>query len=80
MGLDGAVSGVVSRKVLPACGGLCYLCPSLRPRSRQPVKRYKKILADIFPAKQVDKLSFRTSAYVIFSLLAISCIFMGPSP
>ncbi|EES04502.2 hypothetical protein BDA96_04G042900 [Sorghum bicolor] len=54
MGLDGAVSGVVSRKVLPACGGLCYLCPSLRPRSRQPVKRYKKILADIFPAKQED--------------------------
>ena len=53
MGLDGAVLGVVSRKVLPACGGLCYLCPSLRPRSRQPVKRYKKILADIFPAKQV---------------------------
>ncbi|CAD6251914.1 unnamed protein product [Miscanthus lutarioriparius] len=55
MGLDGAVSGVVSRKVLPACGGLCYLCPSLRPRSRQPVKRYKKILADIFPAKQEDR-------------------------
>ncbi|KAJ1277866.1 hypothetical protein BS78_04G036000 [Paspalum vaginatum] len=52
MGLNGTVSGVVSRKVLPACGGLCYLCPSLRPRSRQPVKRYKKILADIFPATQ----------------------------
>lgn len=53
MGLNGAVSGVVSRKVLPACGGLCYLCPSLRPRSRQPVKRYKKIIADIFPSTQV---------------------------
>ncbi|KAL6888652.1 hypothetical protein ACP4OV_009678 [Aristida adscensionis] len=50
--LNGAVSGVVSRKVLPACGGLCCLCPSLRARSRQPVKRYKKILAEIFPATQ----------------------------
>ncbi|TVU33475.1 hypothetical protein EJB05_25295, partial [Eragrostis curvula] len=55
MGLNGAVSGVVSRKVLPACGGLCYLCPSLRARSRQPVKRYKKILADIFPATQEEE-------------------------
>ncbi|CAN6243025.1 unnamed protein product [Urochloa humidicola] len=55
MGLNGAVSGVVSRKVLPACGGLCYLCPSLRPRSRQPVKRYKKIIADIFPSAQDDE-------------------------
>nr|CAB3445568.1 unnamed protein product [Digitaria exilis] len=55
MGLNGAVSGVVSRKVLPACGGLCYLCPSLRPRSRQPVKRYKKIIADIFPSSQGDE-------------------------
>ncbi|RLN07872.1 uncharacterized protein C2845_PM11G14300 [Panicum miliaceum] len=55
MGLNGAVSGVVSRKVLPACGGLCYLCPSLRARSRQPVKRYKKIIADIFPSTQEDE-------------------------
>ncbi|KAK8461736.1 hypothetical protein SEVIR_1G088700v4 [Setaria viridis] len=55
MGLNGAVSGMVSRKVLPACGGLCYLCPSLRPRSRQPVKRYKKIIADIFPSSQEDE-------------------------
>lgn len=50
-----AVSGVVSRKVLPACGGLCYFCPSLRARSRQPVKRYKKILAEIFPATQEEE-------------------------
>ncbi|KAE8768061.1 Protein EFR3-like protein B [Hordeum vulgare] len=41
--------GVISRKVLPACGALCYFCPGLRARSRQPVKRYKKILAEIFP-------------------------------
>ena len=43
-----SVSGVVSRKVLPACGGLCYFCPSLRARSRQPVKRYKKIISEIY--------------------------------
>ncbi|GJM92190.1 hypothetical protein PR202_ga08630 [Eleusine coracana subsp. coracana] len=40
--------GVMSRRVLPACSSLCYLCPSLRARSRQPVKRYKKIIADIY--------------------------------
>ncbi|KAL6880605.1 hypothetical protein ACP4OV_012170 [Aristida adscensionis] len=40
--------GVMSRRVLPACSSLCYLCPSLRARSRQPVKRYKKIIAEIY--------------------------------
>ncbi|KAB1213316.1 hypothetical protein CJ030_MR5G003614 [Morella rubra] len=39
--------GVMSRRVVPACGNLCFFCPSLRARSRQPVKRYKKMLADI---------------------------------
>lgn len=48
-----AVSGVLSRQVLPACGGLCFFCPALRARSRQPVKRYKKLIADIFPRNQV---------------------------
>ncbi|XAR68529.1 hypothetical protein NMG60_11003677 [Bertholletia excelsa] len=49
-----AVSGVMSRQVLPACGNLCYLCPAMRVRSRQPVKRYKKLIADIFPKSQED--------------------------
>ncbi|XP_021656837.2 protein SEMI-ROLLED LEAF 2 isoform X5 [Hevea brasiliensis] len=44
--------GVMSRRVLPVCGNLCFFCPSLRARSRQPVKRYKKFLADIFPRNQ----------------------------
>lgn len=44
--------GVVSRRVLPVCGSICIFCPSLRARSRQPVKRYKKLLADIFPKNQ----------------------------
>lgn len=48
-----AVSGVISRKVLPACGNLCFFCPALRARSRQPVKRYKKLISDIFPRGQV---------------------------
>ncbi|KAF7103309.1 hypothetical protein CFC21_104308 [Triticum aestivum] len=47
--------GVISRKVLPACGALCYFCPGLRARSRQPVKRYKKILAEIFPRTQDEE-------------------------
>ncbi|KAK9287696.1 hypothetical protein L1049_016134 [Liquidambar formosana] len=44
--------GVMSRRVVPACGNLCFFCPSMRARSRQPVKRYKKLLADIFPRSQ----------------------------
>lgn len=41
--------GVISRRVWPVCGSLCCFCPSLRARSRQPVKRYKKLLDDVFP-------------------------------
>ncbi|XP_022770094.1 uncharacterized protein LOC111313685 isoform X2 [Durio zibethinus] len=41
--------GVISRGVMPMCGTLCIFCPSLSTRSRHPVKRYKKFLADIFP-------------------------------
>uniref|UniRef100_A0A0E0Q5F5 Uncharacterized protein n=1 Tax=Oryza rufipogon TaxID=4529 RepID=A0A0E0Q5F5_ORYRU len=47
--------GVISRKVLPVCGSLCYFCPGLRARSRQPVKRYKSILAEIFPKTQDEE-------------------------
>ncbi|CAK9141192.1 unnamed protein product [Ilex paraguariensis] len=41
--------GLISRKIFPACESMCVCCPALRSRSRQPVKRYKKLLADIFP-------------------------------
>ncbi|XP_073038450.1 protein SEMI-ROLLED LEAF 2-like isoform X1 [Primulina eburnea] len=41
--------GVMSRKLFPACESMCVCCPALRSRSRQPVKRYKKLLAEIFP-------------------------------
>ncbi|PKA47054.1 hypothetical protein AXF42_Ash011728 [Apostasia shenzhenica] len=47
--------GVVSRKVYPACERLCIFCPALRTSSRQPVKRYKKLLADIFPKSQDEQ-------------------------
>ncbi|KAK1313502.1 hypothetical protein QJS10_CPA06g01533 [Acorus calamus] len=47
--------GVMSRKVLPICGRLCFFCPSMRARSRQPVKRYKKLLADIFPRTEDEE-------------------------
>ncbi|XP_030937775.1 uncharacterized protein LOC115963033 isoform X1 [Quercus lobata] len=39
--------GVMSRRVVPVCGSLCFFCPSLRARSRQPVKRYKKLVSEI---------------------------------
>ncbi|CAF2093795.1 unnamed protein product [Brassica napus] len=46
--------GAFSRKVVPVCGRLCIFCPGLRPRSRQAVKRYKKLIADIFPRHQEE--------------------------
>ncbi|KAI4381500.1 hypothetical protein MLD38_007566 [Melastoma candidum] len=50
-----AVSCFISRQVLPACGSLCFFCPAMRARSRQPVKRYKKLIADIFPRNQEEE-------------------------
>ncbi|KAL6998461.1 hypothetical protein U1Q18_008588 [Sarracenia purpurea var. burkii] len=44
--------GVMSRRVLPVCGNLYCFCPSMRASSRQPVKRYKKLLGEIFPRSQ----------------------------
>ncbi|GLT77771.1 hypothetical protein SLA2020_493290 [Shorea laevis] len=41
--------GLISRKLFPACESMCVCCPALRSRSRQPVKRYKKLLSEIFP-------------------------------
>ncbi|AAB61061.1 Hypothetical protein F2P16.24 [Arabidopsis thaliana] len=41
--------GFISRNVFPACESMCICCPALRSRSRQPVKRYKKLLGEIFP-------------------------------
>ncbi|KAM0823670.1 hypothetical protein ACQ4PT_070716 [Festuca glaucescens] len=38
---------------MEVCESLCFLCPDLRTRSRHPVKRYKKLLAEIFPKSQV---------------------------
>ncbi|XP_021281775.1 uncharacterized protein LOC110414724 isoform X2 [Herrania umbratica] len=49
-----SISGVISRQVLPACGSLCFFCPAMRARSRQPVKRYKKLIAEIFPRNQIN--------------------------
>ncbi|GAA0148352.1 hypothetical protein LIER_07820 [Lithospermum erythrorhizon] len=49
------VSGVISRQIMPACDSLCFFCPGLRTRSRQPVKRYKKLLADNFPRSQEEE-------------------------
>ncbi|XP_024975577.1 uncharacterized protein LOC112513521 [Cynara cardunculus var. scolymus] len=54
-----AVSGVVSRQVLPACGNLCFFCPALTTRSRQPVKRYKKLISDIFPRSPGEEVNDR---------------------
>ncbi|KAF8721519.1 hypothetical protein HU200_023025 [Digitaria exilis] len=41
--------GFLSAKLMPSCESMCVCCPALRPSSRRPVKRYKKLLAEIFP-------------------------------
>lgn len=70
-----AVSGVISRQVLPVCGSLCILCPALRARSRQPVKRYKKLISDIFPRNQVGILPiFPSSIRLMLTCFASSCL------
>lgn len=71
------VSGVISRQVLPACGNLCFLCPSLRTRSRQPVKRYKKLIADIFPRSQVSFLNYIYMFVCMYFLVLsfLQCLF-----
>ncbi|KAG5046898.1 hypothetical protein JHK86_016304 [Glycine max] len=38
---------------------MCVCCPALRSRSRQPVKRYRKLLADIFPKSPDESPSER---------------------
>ncbi|KAH6828761.1 hypothetical protein C2S53_018638 [Perilla frutescens var. hirtella] len=53
------VSGLISRQVLPACDNLCFFCPALRTRSRQPVKRYKHLISDIFPRSQDEEVNDR---------------------
>ncbi|KAJ0912836.1 hypothetical protein HanRHA438_Chr06g0278771 [Helianthus annuus] len=54
--------GVISRKLFPACVNMCVCCPALRSRSRQPVKRYKKLLAEIFPKSPGDSPNERKIA------------------
>lgn len=49
----------ISSQVMPACDTLCFFCPALRTRSRQPIKRYKKLLADIFPRAPDEEVNDR---------------------
>jgi hypothetical protein len=55
--------GFLPAKLLPSCESMCVCCPALRPSSRRPVKRYKKLLAEIFPKTPVStaRLSFLCS-------------------
>ena len=55
--------GFLSAKLLPSCESMCVCCPALRPSSRRPVKRYKKLLAEIFPKTPVS-----AAPSVLFSL------------
>lgn len=50
--------GGMSKGIMPVCDSLCVCCPGMRPRSRHPVKRYKNLLADIFPKNLVSAIWF----------------------
>jgi hypothetical protein len=63
--------GVISRKLFPACESMCVCCPALRSRSRQPVKRYKKLLAEIFPKSLVSILPLLLCCLILFSYFVI---------
>jgi len=65
--------GVMSRRVVPVCGNLCCVCPSLRASSRQPVKRYKKLLADIFPRNQVTFSAHVMPFHLRYQDLLVTC-------
>lgn len=54
--LNSQKMGVISRKIFPVCESMCVCCPALRSSSRQPVKRYKKLLSEIFPKSLVSIL------------------------
>ncbi|KAI8556998.1 hypothetical protein RHMOL_Rhmol05G0299600 [Rhododendron molle] len=58
--------GFISRKIFPACGSMCVCCPAMRSSSRRPVKRYKKLLAEIFPK---SSFKFRYHGSLVASLL-----------
>uniref|UniRef100_M8CM90 Protein EFR3-like protein n=1 Tax=Aegilops tauschii TaxID=37682 RepID=M8CM90_AEGTA len=47
--------GFMGAKLFPSCESMCVCCPALRPSSRRPVKRYKKLLAEIFPKTPIAK-------------------------
>ncbi|KAL5700264.1 hypothetical protein ACHQM5_025734 [Ranunculus cassubicifolius] len=58
--------GFMSRKVVPACSSMCICCPALRSRSRQPVKRYKKLVIEIFnnnPSPDDDRKIIKLCEY-----------------
>ena len=65
--------GVMSRRVVPACGNLCFFCPSLRARSRQPVKRYKKMLSEILKVNFQLMYCHFTSVHNLLRLVIDIC-------
>ncbi|KAK4411064.1 protein SEMI-ROLLED LEAF 2 [Sesamum angolense] len=63
--------GVMSKRMMPVCDSLCICCPGMRPRSRHPVKRYKKLLADIYPKNMEENLMIEKSVNCVNMLQKI---------
>lgn len=75
----GRTMGAVARTVFPVCESLCCFCPALRARSRHPVKRYKQLLADIFPRSPVCPSNHFTSEstmshFLIYDVMIPICL------
>jgi hypothetical protein len=61
--------GFMAAKLFPSCESMCVCCPALRPSSRRPVKRYKKLLAEIFPKTPVSAALSRAIVGLTYQLL-----------
>jgi hypothetical protein len=61
--------GFMGAKLFPSCESMCVCCPALRPSSRRPVKRYKKLLAEIFPKTPVSAALPRAIVGLTYQLL-----------
>lgn len=65
----------ISHRIMPACDQLCVCCPAMRTRSRQPVKRYKKLISDSFPRSPVSLVQFFIFPFLIELNLFVSNYF-----
>lgn len=67
----------ISHQIMPACDQLCVCCPAMRTRSRQPVKRYKKLISDSFPRSPVRLILWYWMNLSVFNLSFLYLLLFG---